>query len=107
MAVCHNLPIGNHHAVQAGSRSGGGGKYLWPFVCYWRGFHLFPNERPTHTKQTNAREDADEAQYCRGARHARKARMADGGRGMRARVLLEITYRNALSLSDYFETPMK
>ena len=54
VAVCHNLPIGNHHAVQAGSRSGGGGKYLWPFVCYWRGFHLFPNEPPTHTHKTNA-----------------------------------------------------
>ena len=72
------------------------------------GVSLIPKRAPdTHETNKRAREDADEAQYCRGARHARKARMADGGRGMRARVLLDITYRNALSLSDYFETPMK
>ena len=62
------------------------------------GVSLIPKRAPdthkTNRRARGARGDADEAQYCRGARFARKPRHG------RMRVLLEITYRDALS--DYF-----
>ena len=66
-----------------------GNIYGHSFVCYWRRFHLFPNERQTHAKQ-------------------RRMRMEEGGRqGGRPHIAEEhaTTVRNE-RFAFCFETPI-
>ena len=80
-APCHNLPIGNHHTVRARQERR---EIFMAVRLLLEGVSLILKRAPdTHTHTQNKRGCADEAQYCRGARYARKSRTYGGKVGKR------------------------